>query len=405
MEKLIISLVGITVIFAIAYLLSENRKSINVRIIIAAFFLQFLIAYFVLTLNLGKLIIEKLSDGARYIIDFSQEGVAFVFGPLANEWSFAINALPVVIFLSALTAVLYHLRVMQFFVSQIGGLIKKILGTNTIESMNAAANIFLGMDSSPLAVKPYLSKITDAQMFAIMVSGLASVAGTVLLAYAQMGAQLEYLLAACFMSAPGGLMMAKIIFPDDTQQVSLSDDLSMDSMESPHTNIIMAAAVGASDGLKLAVSIAAMLIAFVALIALTNSLFVGLGSLIGIEGLTMQKILGWVFSPIMFLLNIPWDEAQAAGALFGEKLILNEFVAFSHLNEYLSGMSEKTTVIVTFALCGFANFASIGILMGSLGILMPEKKEFIARYGLKAVLAGSLANLMSAAFAGLLFIS
>jgi CNT family concentrative nucleoside transporter len=405
MEKLIISLVGITVIFAIAYLLSENRKSINVRIIIAAFFLQFLIAYFVLTLNLGKLIIEKLSDGARYIIDFSQEGVAFVFGPLANEWSFAINALPVVIFLSALTAVLYHLRVMQFFVSQIGGLIKKILGTNTIESMNAAANIFLGMDSSPLAVKPYLSKITDAQMFAIMVSGLASVAGTVLLAYAQMGAQLEYLLAACFMSAPGGLMMAKIIFPDDTQQVSLSDDLSMDSMESPHTNIIMAAAVGASDGVKLAVSIAAMLIAFVALIALTNSLFVGLGSLIGIEGLTMQKILGWVFSPIMFLLNIPWDEAQAAGALFGEKLILNEFVAFSHLNEYLSGMSEKTTVIVTFALCGFANFASIGILMGSLGILMPEKKEFIARYGLKAVLAGSLANLMSAAFAGLLFVS
>lgn len=405
MEKLIISLVGITIIFAIAYLLSENRKSINVRIIIAAFFLQFLIAYFVLTLNLGKLIIEKLSDGARYIIDFSQEGVAFVFGPLANEWSFAINALPVVIFLSALTAVLYHLRVMQFFVSQIGGLIKKILGTNTIESMNAAANIFLGMDSSPLAVKPYLSKITDAQMFAIMVSGLASVAGTVLLAYAQMGAQLEYLLAACFMSAPGGLMMAKIIFPDDTQQASLSDDLSMDSMESPHTNIIMAAAVGASDGVKLAVSIAAMLIAFVALIALTNSLFVGLGSLIGIEGLTMQKILGWVFSPIMFLLNIPWDEAQAAGALFGEKLILNEFVAFSHLNEYLSGMSEKTTVIVTFALCGFANFASIGILMGSLGILMPEKKEFIARYGLKAVLAGSLANLMSAAFAGLLFVS
>ncbi|MDG1713088.1 MAG: nucleoside transporter C-terminal domain-containing protein [Woeseiaceae bacterium] len=405
MEKLIISLVGITIIFAIAYLLSENRKSINVRIIIAAFFLQFLIAYFVLTLNLGKLIIEKLSDGARYIIDFSQEGVAFVFGPLANEWSFAINALPVVIFLSALTAVLYHLRVMQFFVSQIGGLIKKILGTNTIESMNAAANIFLGMDSSPLAVKPYLSKITDAQMFAIMVSGLASVAGTVLLAYAQMGAQLEYLLAACFMSAPGGLMMAKIIFPDDTQQVSLSDDLSMDSMESPHTNIIMAAAVGASDGVKLAVSIAAMLIAFVALIALTNSLFVGLGSLIGIEGLTMQKILGWVFSPIMFLLNIPWDEAQAAGALFGEKLILNEFVAFSHLNEYLSGMSEKTTVIVTFALCGFANFASIGILMGSLGILMPEKKEFIARYGLKAVLAGSLANLMSSAFAGLLFVS
>ncbi|MDE0742308.1 MAG: NupC/NupG family nucleoside CNT transporter [Woeseiaceae bacterium] len=394
-----------TAILVIAWIFSENRKAINIKIILMAFILQFLIAYFLLTLDFGKLIIQKLSNGARYIIDFSQEGISFVFGPLANEWSFAINALPVIIFLSALTAVLYHLRIMQYFVSIIGGALKKILGTDIIESMNAAANIFLGMDSSPLAVRPYLNKITDAQMFAIMVSGLASVAGTVLLAYAQMGAQLEYLLAACFMSAPGGLLMAKIIMPDEPSKNSVNQEVNIHATKSPHTNIIMAAAVGAGDGVKLAVSIGAMLIAFIALIAMMNSLFVNIGSLFGIEGLTMQKILGWVFSPIMYLLSIPWDEAQAAGALFGEKLVLNEFVAFSHLTEYLSGMSEKTIVIVTFSLCGFANFASIAILMGSMGILLPDRKEFIARFGIKAVLAGSLANLMSAAFAGLLFIS
>ncbi|MFL2481048.1 MAG: NupC/NupG family nucleoside CNT transporter [Woeseiaceae bacterium] len=399
---MIISIIGILVILGIAYLFSENKNAINKKIVIMAFLLQFLIALFSLHLEFGKLVVKKLSNGARYIIDFSQEGVGFVFGPLANEWSFAINALPVIIFLSSLTAVLYHLKIMQFFVNIIGGALKKILGTKIIESMNAAANIFLGMDSSPLAVKPYLTRINNAQMFAIMVSGLASVAGTVLLAYAQMGAQLEYLLAACFMSAPGGLLMAKIIMPD-TEEKDSEEVIDLNSVESPHTNIIMAAAQGASDGIKLAVSIGGMLIAFVALIALTNSIFIAFGSILGIEDLTMQKILGWIFSPLMFLLNIPWHEAQAAGALFGEKLILNEFVAFSHLTEYLAGMSEKTTVIVTFALCGFANFASIAILMGSIGILIPDKNEFIAKFGLKAVLAASLANLMSAAFAGLLY--
>ena len=367
-----------------------------------AFMLQFLVAVFSLYLEAGKTVVQKLSNGARHIIDFSQEGVNFVFGPLANEWSFAINALPVIVFLSSLTAVLYHLKIMQIIVRLIGGALNKIIGTKIIESMNAAANIFLGMDSSPLAVKPYLSKISDAQMFAIMVSGLASVAGTVLLAYAQMGAQLEYLLAACFMSAPGGLLMAKIIMPDDQEQKT-EETIQIRSTKSTHTNLIMAAASGATEGIKLAVTIGGMLIAFVALIALLNSIFIMLGSVLGIENLTMQKIFGWIFSPIMFLLNIPWSEAQAAGALFGEKLILNEFVAYSHLTEYLSGMSERTIVIMTFALCGFANFASIAILMGSVGILIPNKKEFIASYGLKAVLAASLANLLSASFAGILF--
>lgn len=387
----------------LAWLLSNNRKAINLRIVGMAFVVQFSIAIFALYLDFGKVVIQKISNGAQHVIDFSQEGISFVFGPLANEWSFAINALPIVIFFSALMSVLYHLRVMQVFVNVIGGAIRKIIGTKTIESMNAAANIFLGMDSSPLAVKPYLTKISEPQMFTIMVSGFASVAGTVLLAYAQMGAELKYLLAASFMSAPGGLLMAKIIMPDDEDNLPAQDNIEISSIKSPHSNVILAAAVGASDGVKLAVNIGAMLIAFVALIALFNGLIGGVGAFVGIEGLTMQKILGWVFSPLMFLLSIPWEEAQAAGALFGEKLILNEFVAYSHLTDYLSGMSEKTVAIVTFSLCGFANFASIAVLMGSIGSLLPEKKELIARFGIKAVAAGSLSNLMSAAFVGLLF--
>lgn len=387
----------------LAWLLSNNRKAINLRIVGMAFVVQFSIAIFALYLDFGKVVIQKISNGAQHVIDFSQEGISFVFGPLANEWSFAINALPIVIFFSALMSVLYHLRIMQVFVNVIGGAIRKIIGTKTIESMNAAANIFLGMDSSPLAVKPYLTKISEPQMFTIMVSGFASVAGTVLLAYAQMGAELKYLLAASFMSAPGGLLMAKIIMPDDEDNLPAQDNIEISSIKSPHSNVILAAAVGASDGVKLAVNIGAMLIAFVALIALFNGLIGGVGAFVGIEGLTMQKILGWVFSPLMFLLSIPWEEAQAAGALFGEKLILNEFVAYSHLTDYLSGMSEKTVAIVTFSLCGFANFASIAVLMGSIGSLLPEKKELIARFGIKAVAAGSLSNLMSAAFVGLLF--
>jgi len=239
-------------------------------------------------------------------------------------------------------------------------------------------------------------------MFAIMVSGLASVAGTVLLAYAQMGVELRYLLAAAFMAAPGGLLMAKIIMPDEKSESAAEDDAHLEMAASEHENVILAAAVGTTDGVKLAVNIGAMLITFIALIAVVNGIVGGVAGLVGIEDLTLQKMLGWIFAPMMYLLNIPWAEAQAAGSLFGEKIILNEFVAYSHLNEYLAGMSAKTKAIVTFSLCGFANLSSIAILLGGLGSLVPEKRELIARFGLKAVAAGSLSNLMSAALAGLL---
>jgi CNT family concentrative nucleoside transporter len=310
--------------------------------------------------------------------------------------------LPIIVFFASLMSVLYHLKIMQWVVKLVGGAIRRIIGTAPVESLNAAANIFVGQTEAPLVVRPYLKGLTEPQMFAVMVSGLASIAGTVLAAYVLMGAEMKYLLAASFMAAPGGLLMAKIIMPDDEVGVDVVDKRGLMLEDSRHENVILAAAVGAIDGVRLAVNIGAMLIAFVALIAMFNGIVGGLAGLAGIEGLTLQKILGWVFAPLMYLLSIPWAEAEAAGALFGEKLILNEFVAFSHLQEALVGTSERTRAIVTFTLCGFANLSSIAILLGGLGSLVPEKRELIARFGLKAVLAGSLSNLMSAALAGLL---
>lgn len=405
MPSNLIGLVGIAAILGLAVLFSTNRKAINLRIVGAAFALQAAVAAFVLYFDAGRIAIDKLSKGVMAVVNFSQAGIDMVFGPLANTevigFSFAFNVLPIIIFFSALMSVLYHMKIMQWVVKLVGGGLRKVIGTGAVESLNAAANIFVGQTEAPLVVRPFLKGLTEPQMFAIMTSGLASVAGTVLAAYMLMGAELSYLLAASFMAAPGGLLMAKILMPDDTADTGAArEELEMES--SKHENVILAAAVGAADGLKLAVNIGAMLIAFVALIALFNGLVGSIAGLAGIEDLTLQKILGWVFSPLMYLLSVPWAEAQAAGALFGEKLILNEFVAFSHLSDYLAGMSERTRAVSTFMLCGFANLSSIAILLGGLGVLVPEKRELIARFGIRAVAAGSLSNLMSAALAGLL---
>lgn len=400
-----IGILGIIVILGIAVLFSTDRKAINLRIVGAAFALQVVIAAIVVYSDVGKTLIEKMSAGVQHVMNYSREGIEFVFGGLATDesiWSFAVNVLPIIIFFSALTTVLYHLRIMQPVVKLIGRGLRFVIGTKSVESVNAAANIFIGQTEAPLVIRPFLKGLTEPQMFAIMVSGLASVAGTVLLAYAQMGAELRYLLAASFMAAPGGLLMAKIMMPDEKAESSAEDDDHLEMADSEHENVILAAAVGTTDGVKLAVNIGAMLITFIALIALVNGLVGGIAGLVGIEDLSLQKMLGWLFAPIMYLLNIPWSEAQAAGSLFGEKIILNEFVAYSHLNDYLAGMSARTKAIVTFSLCGFANLSSIAILLGGLGSLVPEKRELIARFGLRAVAAGSLSNLMSAALAGML---
>jgi CNT family concentrative nucleoside transporter len=405
MPSNLIGILGIIVILIIAVAFSSNRKAIHLRVVIAAFALQAAIAAFVLYFEAGRAAIRGLSTGVLAIISYSKAGIDMVFGPLADTdvigFSFAVNVLPIIIFFAALMSVLYHLRIMEWLVRLVGGALHKIIGTGAIESMNAAANIFVGQTEAPLVVKPYLKGLTDAQFFAVMVSGLASIAGTVLAGYVLMGAELKYLLAAAFMAAPGGLLMAKIIMPDD-EYIPPDKHERLQMEKSEHANVILAAASGTTEGLRLAVNIGAMLVAFVALIALFNGLVGGLFSLVGIEGVTLQLILGKVFQPLMFLLSVPWEEAEAAGALFGEKIILNEFVAFSHLNDYLAGMSPRTVAVSTFALCGFANLSSIAILLGGLGVLVPEKRELIGRFGIKAVLAASLSNLMSAALAGLM---
>jgi len=401
----LIGLAGIAVLLGIAYLASSNRRAINFRVVGAAFALQVVLAAFVLYFDWGRAVIETLSTGVFAVIDFSNAGIDMVFGPLANVnvvgFSFAVKVLPIIIFFSALMSVMYHLRIMEWVVKIVGGALHKIIGTGAVESMNAAANIFVGQTEAPLVVKPYLKNLTEPQMFAVMCSGLASIAGTVLVGYVLMGAELKYLLAAAFMAAPGGLLMAKMLMPDE-ELVAATKPEKLVMERSHHKNVILAAASGTTDGLRLAVNIGAMLIAFVALIALFNGLVGGLFAQFGIEGITLQFLLGKLFQPLMFLLSVPWAEAEAAGALFGEKLILNEFVAFSHLNDYLAGMSPRTHAVVTFSLCGFANLSSIAILLGGLGVLVPEKRELIGRFGMKAVLAGSLSNLMSAALAGIM---
>lgn len=400
----LIGLIGMAALLAIAVLLSSDRRAINWRIVVAAFALQAAVGAFVLYTDIGTSMISGMSGGVQVVIDYSRSGIDQVFGPLAADsigFSYAVHVLPVIVFFSALMSVLYHIGVMKWIVRIIGGGVRFVVGTSAVESLTAAANIFVGQTEAPLVVRPFLRNLTEPQMFAIMTSGVSSVAGSVLVAYVLMGAQIEYLLAASFMAAPGGLLMAKLLMPDDPA-TNVEGELPVQVEKSRHVNVILAAATGASDGVKLAVNVGGMLIAFVALISLFNGAVGGLASLFGVEGLTLQSMLGWLFAPLMYLVGAPWAEAQAAGALFGEKLILNEFVAFSHMDEYLAGMSDKTRAIVTFSLCGFANFASIAVLLGGLGSLVPEKRELIARFGVKAVAAGSLANLMSAALAGLL---
>lgn len=414
-------LIGIAVILLMAVLVSTNRRAIRLRIVIAALALQAALAALVLYLPAGRAALSAMSDGVQAVIDFSGAGIAMVFGPLASEvgFSFAINVLPIIIFFSALMAVLYHIGVMQPIVAWGGGALRILLGTGRVESLTAAANVFLGQTEAPLVVRPYLPYISRAQIFCIMTTGMASVAGSVLAAYAQMGIDINYLLAASFMSAPGGLLMAKIIMPDekpatrseetaDGEAEAASQPLPQADVDGPgeieehrHANVIVAAAQGAQDGLILAASIAAMLIAFVSLIAVINGALGALGDLAGFEGVTLQGLLGYVFAPVMWLLNIPWSEAQQAGGVFGEKLILNEFVAFMHLGQMGDVLSPRTMAITTFALCGFANLSSIGILMAALNTLAPTRAPEMARYGLHVVAAGSLSNLMSAALASL----
>ncbi len=403
-----VTIIGIVVLLGLAVALSDNRRKINLRVVGAAFALQASIAVFVLYIPFGKGVLSSISNGVQVVIDFSKVGINFVFGGLATTPSlgfvFAVQVLPVIIFIGSLTAVLYHLHIMQWVVKIFGGALRFVIGTTRVESLCASANIFLGQTEAPLVIRPYISRLTDNQLFTVMVSGLASVSGAILAGYALLGVNIEYLIAASFMAAPGGLLMAKIIRPDveplPEEHVELTDTTEDD--EDRPANVIDAAALGAAEGLRLAANIGAMLIAFVALIALLNGLVGGVAGLFGFDGITMNSILGWIFSPLMYLLGIPWEEAMAAGDLIGQKLVLNEFVAYASLAQVQENLSPHTVMVVTFALCGFANLSSLGILLGGLGGLAPERRGDISRMGMKAIAAGSLSNLMSAALASML---
>ena len=419
MTRFLIGIAGIVLILVAAVLLSSNRRAIRLRVVGAAFALQAAIAVLVLYIPVGRTIIGGMAAGVSALLGYAAEGTKVIFGPLATDpkfgSAFAISALPVVIFFAALVSVLYHLGIMQLIVRWIGGAIEKVTGVSKVESLCAAANIFVGQSEAPLVIRPYLASLSQPQMFAVMSVGMAGVAGTILAAYAALlgPTALPYLLAASFMSAPGGLLMAKIIMPDplvtadgDAGPLVIEDQViraveTHEGEEERASNIIMAAANGARTGVQIAVAVAAMVLAFVSLVALANGILGAIGGLFGFEKLSFQAILGTVLAPVAWLLNIPWSEAGAAGALLGTKVVLNEFVAFADLGQ-TPGLSPRTTAIITFALCGFANFSSIAIQMASAGSLAPNQRPVIAKLGLRALAAGSLANLMSAALAGLL---
>lgn len=398
-------LLGIITVLAIAFLLSSNRKSIKLRTVLGGLAIQFIFAFIVLKWETGRNILQKVSMGVQNVIDYANEGVNFLFGGIFQAENigmvFAFQVLPVVIFFSSLISVLYYLGIMQWVIKILGGGLSKLLGTSNAESLSAAANIFVGQTEAPLVIKPYIKILTKSELFAVMVGGLASVAGSVLIGYSLMGVPLEYLLAASFMAAPAGLVLAKVMMPEtevpkDTSKLKMEDDKEA-------ANVIDAAANGASVGLQLALNIGAMLLAFIALIALINGIIGGISGLFGLEGITLEVILGYLFSPIAFAVGVPWAEAVQAGGYIGQKLILNEFVAYASFAPQIPELSEKTVAVVSFALCGFANVSSLGILLGGLGNLAPERRSDIARMGVRAVAAGMLASLLSAAIAGMLF--
>ncbi|MBU8683333.1 NupC/NupG family nucleoside CNT transporter [Bacillus haynesii] len=396
-------LLGILAIFAIAFLLSEHKSKINIRTILIGLAIQLLFGFIVLKWETGRELFLSFTKAVQHLVNYANEGISFLFGPLlqvGDSAAFALSVLPVIIFFSSLIAVLYHLGIMQIIIRFIGGGLAKLLGTSKTESLSAAANIFVGQTEAPLVIKPFIANLTKSELFAVMTGGLASVAGSVLFGYALLGVPLEYLLAASFMAAPAGLIMAKMLIPETEKPKIEEKDIQMAEDEDA-ANVIDAAAKGASTGLSLALNVGAMLLAFVALIAVLNGILGGIGGWFGFKDLSLEFILGYVFAPLAFVIGVPWDEAVQAGSFIGQKLVLNEFVAYSNFAPMFDQLSVKTASIISFALCGFANLSSVAILLGGLGGMAPSRRSDIARLGLKAVAAGTLANLTSAAIAGM----
>lgn len=399
-------LLGILCILGIAFLFSTNKRKINVRTVAVALAIQISFAFIVLKWPLGRAVLQKVTDGVNTVIGYANEGINFLVGGIYTPESgithvFIFNVLGIIIFFSALISVLYYLGIMQLFIKYVGGALTKLLGTKKAESFSAAANIFVGYTEAPLVIKPFIEKMTKSELFSVMVCGLASVSGSVLVGYSLLGVPLEYLLAASIMSAPAGLLLSKIMIPETEQSQEDTEGFKI-AKDEESSNVIDAAANGASIGLQLALNVGAMLLAFIALIAMVNGILGFVGGWFGFDQLSIELILSYIFAPLAFVIGVPWDEALMAGNFIGQKLVINEFVAYSNFAPYISTLSEKSVVIISFALCGFANLSSLGILLGGLGKLAPSRRPDIARLGVKAIFAGALASCLSAAIAGMI---
>ncbi len=407
MERLI-GLVGIAVIFGVAYLVSSNRKAIQWRIVVWGVILQLTFGILVLKVGVGRQVLSAVAAGVTTLIGFADRGSEFIFGWLVqdpNQFVFAFKVLPIVIFISSFFTCLYYLGIMQIIVLAMAKLMKRFLGVSGAESLAAAANVFMGQTEAPIIIAPYIPEMTYSELMALMTGGMATVSGAILGGYIGLGIRAEYLITASVMAAPASLMMAKMLIPE-TGQPKTAGEVRLE-VKRTDANLIEAAARGASQGMTLALNIAAMLVAFISIIYLFNGILSWVGGLAGWEALfgeplTLQLILGYVLAPLAVIMGVPWQDATQVGQLIGLKIVLNEFVAYAELAAMDGALGTKSELIATFALCGFANFSSVGIQIGGIGGLAPTRKTDLAKLGLRAVLGGSLASFMTATLAGML---
>lgn len=398
------SLIGLAVLIGIALLFSANRKSIKWRTVIVGVSIQLFFAALILNTDMGQLVFQKARDFFVAVLDFSSAGSEFIFGerltnPAKSGFIFAFMVLPTIIFMSSLMSILYYLGIMQFLIKIVAKVMMKTMGTSGGESLAAAANIFAGQTEAPLVVKPYIDKMTNSELMALMTGGMATVAGGVLAAYVEMEVDAGHLLAASVISAPAALVCAKLMIPE-VEQSQTAGEATLE-LPNQYVNLIDAASTGAADGLKLALNVAGMLLAFVALVALFNGILGLIGGWVGFDKLSLDLILGYLFSPIAYILGVPWEECFKVGMLIGKKTAINEFVAYIDLAAMKSELSERSVVIATYALCGFANFSSIAIQVGGIGTLAPSRRQDLAKLGIRSLIAGTLACLMTACIAGL----
>ncbi|WP_020007867.1 NupC/NupG family nucleoside CNT transporter [Salinicoccus albus] len=394
-------LVAMVVLMGLAYLLSVDRKNINFRTVLGALAIQLAVGILFLGWGVGEEVLSLLSQFVTGVLGAADAGIEFVFGEQLMQYdgAFFIQVLSVIVFFAALMSILFYIGFMPWIIKVLGGFISKVLGTSKVESIAATANIFVGITESPLTIKPYLSNMTRSEFFTVMTVGLGTVAGSILGGLVAMGARVDFLIVASFMAAPAGLVMSKIVVPE-TEHDKTTDDVELER-DKDTKNVIDAAAKGTTDGLSLALNVGAMVLAFVSLVALID---VGLGVF---SGLTVADIMGFVFAPLAFLIGIPWENAMVVGQMIAEKTIINEFVGFGTLIEAIDSgeiTDPRTIAIATFALCGFANIGTIAIMIGGLGALAPERRQEIAQFGPRALVAAILGNLMNGAIAGMLIL-